>query len=221
MIDLKELKSKSKDLATEERLIKAARHLFARKGFAASSVKEIAEAADVNVALVSYHFGGKEGLYHACFNSFVDDWTNFLESKILRPTSNEDFRFRLRLLVEYMIDDNLKNPDNCKIMQREVEGGDGQSDASEVFQKIAARFFELVTGFIRSAQKQWYLRSDLNAMDICITFFGGIQHALRKNDLRTKMFGENLADQKIRDRYVNTTLEMFFNGMSTEKESKD
>jgi TetR/AcrR family transcriptional regulator len=221
MADLKDSKNKDKDLATKERLIKASRGLFARKGYAATSVKEIAEAADVNVALVSYHFGGKEGLYHAGFNVFVDEWTNFLETKILRPTSNDDFHFRLRLLVEYIIDDNLKNPDNCKIMRREVEGGDGHSDACEVFQKIAARFFELVTGFIRSAQKQGYLRSEVNAMDVCSTFFGGIQHALRTNELRTKMFGENLADQKTRDRYVNSILIMFFNGMNASEEGQE
>ncbi|MEK6554114.1 MAG: TetR family transcriptional regulator [Bdellovibrionota bacterium] len=218
MADNKDSKNKDKDLATKERLVKTSRELFAQKGFEASSVKEIAENADVNVALVSYHFGGKEGLYHACFNAFVDEWTNFLETKILRPTSNDDFRFRLRLLIEYMIDDNLKNPDACQIMRREIENGN--SHASEVFQDIAFQFFDKVAGFIRSAQKQGYLRSDIHAMDICSTFFGGIQHTLRMNHMRKKMQNENIFDQKVRERYVHAILEMFLNGMSPEKEGK-
>ncbi len=47
------------------RLIEAATPLFAQKGFAGVSIRELAEAAGVNSALISYHFGGKEGLYEA------------------------------------------------------------------------------------------------------------------------------------------------------------
>jgi AcrR family transcriptional regulator len=49
--------------STENKIIEAAIPLFATKGFAAVSVKELAEAAGVNIALISYYFGGKEKLY--------------------------------------------------------------------------------------------------------------------------------------------------------------
>ncbi len=47
-------------------LIAAALGLFGRKGFAATSTREIAAGAGANVASIAYHFGGKEGLRHAC-----------------------------------------------------------------------------------------------------------------------------------------------------------
>lgn len=50
---------------TRAKLIESATPLFAAKGFAAVSVREVAHAAGANIAAVSYHFGGKEGLYHA------------------------------------------------------------------------------------------------------------------------------------------------------------
>ncbi|WP_378950992.1 TetR family transcriptional regulator [Pelosinus sp. sgz500959] len=56
-------KEKSQDKSTMDRIIDAAIPLFAMKGYAAVSVKELAQAADVNVALISYYFGGKENLY--------------------------------------------------------------------------------------------------------------------------------------------------------------
>jgi TetR/AcrR family transcriptional regulator, regulator of cefoperazone and chloramphenicol sensitivity len=43
-------------------LIEAALALFGRKGFDATSTRELAAAAGVNVALIAYHFGGKDGL---------------------------------------------------------------------------------------------------------------------------------------------------------------
>jgi AcrR family transcriptional regulator len=52
-------------------LIDAAIALFGTKGFAATSTREIAERAETNVASISYHFGGKDGLRRACAEEFV------------------------------------------------------------------------------------------------------------------------------------------------------
>ena len=46
------------------RLIEAAIALFAEKGYEGTSVRDLATAAGVNVAAVSYHFGSKDALYH-------------------------------------------------------------------------------------------------------------------------------------------------------------
>ncbi len=51
----------------KERLLDAAEHLFARHGFYGVSVRDITAAAGVDVALVSYHFGGKRDLFTAVF----------------------------------------------------------------------------------------------------------------------------------------------------------
>src|SRR5579884_2729579 len=45
------------------RLIDAAIALFAEKGYEGTSVRDLAKAAGVNVAAVSYHFGSKDALY--------------------------------------------------------------------------------------------------------------------------------------------------------------
>ncbi len=48
-----------------ERILNAAERLFAKKGFHGVSVREIARAARVDVALVSYHVGKKAELFEA------------------------------------------------------------------------------------------------------------------------------------------------------------
>ncbi len=53
--------------ATRDALITAALGVFGRDGFHAASTRAIARAAGVNLALIRYHFGGKDGLYLAVF----------------------------------------------------------------------------------------------------------------------------------------------------------
>ncbi|UVF21186.1 CerR family C-terminal domain-containing protein [Microvirga terrae] len=48
---------------TREALIEAAAIVFAEKGYEGGSVRDITRKAGANQAAITYHFGGKEGLY--------------------------------------------------------------------------------------------------------------------------------------------------------------
>lgn len=56
---------------TRAALLDAALHLFGRKGFDATSIRDIAGRARANVAAIAYHFGGKDGLRAACGAEFA------------------------------------------------------------------------------------------------------------------------------------------------------
>ena len=47
--------------------------LFAAHGFAGTTLDAIAEAAEVNKAMVRYYFGDKDGLYTAIIETIIDD----------------------------------------------------------------------------------------------------------------------------------------------------
>ena len=51
---------------TKEKIVRAATRLFAERGLGGVTVREICRAANVNGALVNYHFRNKEGLYREC-----------------------------------------------------------------------------------------------------------------------------------------------------------
>jgi TetR/AcrR family transcriptional regulator, regulator of cefoperazone and chloramphenicol sensitivity len=48
---------------TRDRLLAAALHAFGSRDYDGVSTREIVQAADANIAAISYHFGGKRGLY--------------------------------------------------------------------------------------------------------------------------------------------------------------
>ena len=56
---------------TRGALLASATRLFAKNGYDAVSSRALAADAGVNQALISYHFGGKEGLYLAVFEDMA------------------------------------------------------------------------------------------------------------------------------------------------------
>lgn len=53
----------------QSRLVKAATYLFIKKGYRGVSIREIADRAKTNSALISYYFGDKEGLFIQVFKN--------------------------------------------------------------------------------------------------------------------------------------------------------
>lgn len=60
--------------ATKARILEAAGRLFAEKGYAATTSKEICEAAGTNITGVNYHFGSRDDLYR----TVIHEVQNFL-----------------------------------------------------------------------------------------------------------------------------------------------
>lgn len=64
---------------TRESIVSAARALFLERGYRRTTVRAVAEAAEVDPALIAYHFGSKKGLFadvmqFQCANALtVDD----------------------------------------------------------------------------------------------------------------------------------------------------
>lgn len=71
--------SVSSDLTTRARIRDAALDRFPREGFAATTIRAIAEDAGVSPGLVVHHFGSKEGLREECDRHVV---AKFRETKL-------------------------------------------------------------------------------------------------------------------------------------------
>jgi AcrR family transcriptional regulator len=57
---------------TRQRLLAAARLLFARDGFEGASIRDITGEAGANLGAVTYHFGCKEALYHEVLQGVLE-----------------------------------------------------------------------------------------------------------------------------------------------------
>jgi len=117
-----------------EQLIAHGARLFATKGYAAASTREICQAAGVNVAAIHYYFGDKEGLYRAILTepialiagqlgAFADPALTFAEAirRVLQP------------FVAMALDDEALSPHVQRLHLREF------LEPSAVFREIVTQ----------------------------------------------------------------------------------
>lgn len=97
------------------RILLAAKKLFAKQGYDGTSVREICEEAGGNVALVSYHFGGKENVFFAIFDTlFPGNQLDQYEEQLKDPV------FGLRFLIDGLLRFKHDDPELATIMHQEI-----------------------------------------------------------------------------------------------------
>jgi AcrR family transcriptional regulator len=61
-------------MESRKRIIKAAIHLFACQGYGSTGLRELAQTAEVNLAMVNYFFGSKKGLLKVILDDFMSGY---------------------------------------------------------------------------------------------------------------------------------------------------
>ncbi len=132
---------------TREQILESAWDLFAERGFEDVSIRDVTSAAGVNLASVSYHFGGKEGLIQEtvkrCLNPINEYRFKLLREEIrkhgelgkvplralmtafVRPlVMPEEFGVKtgllLRMLARYLIESDYTIPSVSRNLYTEV-----------------------------------------------------------------------------------------------------
>lgn len=98
------------------RILTAAKKLFARHGYEATTVRQICEEAGANIALISYHFGGKEKVFAALFETWFPHQR--IEQAIAQPMA--DPVEAIRQIVAGVVAFQLSEPEMIAIMQQET-----------------------------------------------------------------------------------------------------
>jgi TetR/AcrR family transcriptional regulator len=81
------------------KLIEAATPLFAERGYNGVGVRELANAAGMNISMISYYFGGKEGLYAAILNEQFAALKRVTEIKEMDADPLQKFELYVRATV--------------------------------------------------------------------------------------------------------------------------
>jgi AcrR family transcriptional regulator len=164
-------------------IMEAAEKLFAEQGFAGTSVRDIAEAANVNLAMISYYFGSKEKLMEAMFlhrgADFKLQLESILQNKNLSPIQ------KVERLIEDYIEKIFKKQCFHKIMTRE-QMVSGSSFITDQIHQLKQKNSALIKELINEGQKAGHFKKNIDISFLMMTLTGTIgqlvttQHYYRK-----------------------------------------
>ncbi len=105
---------KDTESLTATKILKSARKSFLKKGFAGTSINDIAADADIHKSLIYHHFGSKENLWRAVKSHLVENFSGSpIDSIILDET---DLRTLITQIVTFRFRFYEKNPDIVRLM---------------------------------------------------------------------------------------------------------
>lgn len=101
---------------TRTKILKVAQKLFAKKGFAATSISDIAEQAKINQSLIYHHFIDKKTLWRYAKHSLLENYSAFNEVKAFDELAKADFKIFLQQILALRFNFYDKYPDVVRLI---------------------------------------------------------------------------------------------------------
>jgi len=138
-----------------EHILSVAEELFGEKGFDGTSVRDIAQIAGVNLAMISYYFGSKEKL----LESLIEFRTGYAYGILEELNKDETLSpwDKIDRLVEFYVDRILNNLRFHNIMYQANNSARSEDIMSKII-GIKMRNLEQVTKIITDGQQKKLFR---------------------------------------------------------------
>lgn len=151
-------------------ILSVAEKLFSEQGFNGTSVRDIAGAANVNVAMISYYFGSKEKLLEAIFDYRISSTAIQMEH-LLAQTDIDSFQ-KIESLVDHYIDKLQNNTCFFKLVQSEQLNGHYNKDLSEIIYRSKKKNYDLISALIAEGQKKGIFKKNVDVSLLVSTLVG-------------------------------------------------
>ena len=156
-------------------IIETAEELFADRGYDGTSVRDIADVAGINVAMISYYFGSKEKLMEALFEHRIGSIQMRVES-LLKDDSLTPFE-----KVNMLIDDHVE-----RVMQKQcfhkimisVVLTNKMPGILKAANDVKLRIAEIVSELIKDGQKKGVFKKKVDVILMLNTMVGTVSQTL-------------------------------------------
>jgi TetR/AcrR family transcriptional regulator, fatty acid metabolism regulator protein len=165
---------RSKSAADKRRLIlDAAVRVFARQGFHACRVSDIADEAGVAYGLVYHYFASKDEVLDTLF---LERWEVMLE--LIRSVDAEPIQVRekLRAIASFIVESYRHDPDLMKVIIVEVTRAANSFGNTHI--ATIREAYDLIGGMIAEAQAEGVFNPEIESRFAAMAFYGAIEQLL-------------------------------------------
>jgi TetR/AcrR family transcriptional regulator, fatty acid metabolism regulator protein len=154
-------------------ILDAAVKVFARQGFHACRVADIADEAGVAYGLVYHYFRSKDEILDTLF---LDRWGVMLD--VIRDIDAREMpaREKLGAIASFIVDSYAHDPDLMKVIIVDVTRAANSFGQTHLGQIREA--YGLIAGIVTKAQDDGAFKGDIDAEFAAMAFYGAIEQVL-------------------------------------------
>ena len=184
---------------TAQKILVAARAVFAEKGYSGTHVDEIAKRAGVNKASLYYQIGDKDTLYAHVIHQVIGNIAQMIAQAVANADSPEE---KLKAYINNISDAVDENPEIPPIMMREIASG-GAHLPRVVVEDIAS-VLTILIGILEEGKKKGVFAETVPFL-IHMMILGTILFYKRASPIKDRQLWIP-ADAKARDKKLKGSL---------------
>lgn len=121
--------------STEFNIMEVGKMNFAKNGYDGASIREICKMAGVNISMISYYFGGKQGLYTKIVRSIVEKIMKYMKINMgfeefpenfdnISKSKQIDLLYKaIGLIIDFFYSDNLSESEMLILFKEQATSG--------------------------------------------------------------------------------------------------
>lgn len=177
----------------KDHILDVAERVFSELGYDGASTRNISAEASVNIAMINYYFGSKEGLFTAVFERRVSSFRT-----VLQDLSNEEISSweKLQKCIEYYIDRIVANSCFHKLIQRELSLSQ-RTGITEAIIEILLTNVREVKKIIDEGINNGSFKANVDVEMLIATIFGTKYYILNSPQMSSAVLMLDVQDEKV------------------------
>ncbi len=145
---------------TKDRIVLASARLFARKGYAATSIADISAELQMTKGALYHHFESKEAVFFAVVERIKKTWRSAVAREVV---SSSDAVTRLEILLDRQARFLQADETFCLVLNGLMSEMDGvNADFLGVLQEVYAELARFIQQIVSHGQRDGQIRKDLD-----------------------------------------------------------
>lgn len=176
----------------KDHILDVAERVFSDVGFDGASTRMISGEAGVNMAMLNYYFGSKEGLFLAIFERRIATFKTLLVdiNSDEQTTAWEKIEKYIEMYVERIFSNNCFQ----KMLYQELsmgKRGELTDNINKILMNNVSEFFKIVQSGIDSGE----FRKDVDVQMVTATMYGVKNYIMNTPYVSSVMFGFDIKDE--------------------------
>lgn len=190
----------------KDHILDVAEKVFAELGYDGASTRVISGEAGVNMAMLNYYFGSKEGVFLAIFERRIAAFQSTLLS--IGGDESKDSWEKLDKYIDSYVDRVINN--NCfhVMLNREISKSkktDLTDKITDIIMKNVAVFQKIIADGIASGQ----FNNDVDEALLVATLFGTKNYMVNTHHISSRVIGYDVMDKKNQDELLKPRLKTY------------